>query len=111
MKMMRYVKAADVVSPRDFVRNVNVIFDGGLHSFSIAELEWEGEECFGMRWNVARNEWDRKDKQNGSSICLGMPTSHGIPVWFILPTVSVNYINQIIEDERKRLKEEGLLDE
>ena len=109
--MMKYFKAVDVIFPKKYVANVNVLFDGGLHSFSIAELDWEGGKCFGMRWNVARNEWDREDKQKGRSICLGVPTSHGKPVWFILPAVSVNYINQINEDEKKRLKEEGLQDE
>lgn len=109
--MMSYVKAADVISPQKYVRSVKVIFDGGLHSFSIAEIEWDGGICIGMRWNVARNEWERDDKKNGNCICLGMPTSHGKPVWFILPSVSINYLYQMIDDEKKRLKEEGLSDE
>lgn len=109
--MMHYVKAADVISPQQYVTNVKVIFDGGLHSFSVAEIEWEGGNCIGIRWNVARNEWVREDKKNGDCACLGMPTSHGKPVWFILPSVSVKYLHQMIEDEKKRLKEEGLLNE
>ncbi len=103
--MMRYIKPNRVISPRDFVRNVNVIFDGGIDSFSIAELEWEGGKTFAMRWNVARREWDDPEKQNGNIECKGMPTSRSYPVWFVLPEIIGNHIPKIIEDEEKRIKE------
>ena len=103
--MMYYIKPNKVVSPRDYVKNVNVIFDGGIDSFSIAKLEWEGGKSIGMRWNVARREWDDPEKKNGNVECKGMPVSRSYPVWFILPDTIANYISQIIKDEKKRLKE------
>lgn len=102
--MMNYIKPNKVVSPRDFIKNVNVLFDGGINSFSIAELEWEGGKSYGMRWNVARREWDDPEKLNGNKICMGMPTSRAYPVWFILPNATTNYIQEIIEEEKKQLK-------
>ena len=81
---MNYVNPAQVTSPQDYVSNVRVLFDGGDNSVSIAKIEWEGKDCFAARWNVAAREWDDPDKRAGK-ICLGMPTSHGLPVWFVLP--------------------------
>ena len=107
---MRYVKAIDVTSPKNHLQSVNVIFDGGLFSFSIAELVFDGDRVYGLRWNVGRNEWDRSDKLNGSTVCLGMPVSRGCPVWFNLPPVSDQYINNFITDEQKRLREEGYIE-
>lgn len=106
---MRYSAPADVISPRDFVRNVRVIFDGGEESFSLAVLDWEGVTCFGIRWNVARREWDDPTKANEERECVGMPSSRGYPVWFILP-------NQIADgswnlaDQISKFKKEHMLD-
>jgi hypothetical protein len=82
---MRYHDPQTVISPRDYVDNVRVLYDGGDASFSIALIEFEGADHFAMRWNVARREWDDPDKQNLSKICMGMPSSRSMPVWFILP--------------------------
>lgn len=103
--MMNYTLPFSVISPKDCVNNVNVLFDGGIDSFSVAEMDWEGEHVYGIRWNVARREWDDADKVNGVKTCLGMPTSRGYSVWFVLPDVFISYINQIIDDEKKRLKQ------
>ena len=86
---MNYTKPQDVTSPQDLVSNIRVIFDGGDNSISIAKIEWEGDDCFAARWNVARREWDNPEKQQGKT-CVGMPTSHGYPVWFILPEELLN---------------------
>lgn len=102
--MMKYIKPSGVISPMDCVSNVKVLFDGGIDSFSIAEMEWEGTPVHGIRWNVARREWDDVDKVNGIKTCLGMPTSRGYSVWFVLPDVFIPYVNQIIADEKERLK-------
>jgi predicted SnoaL-like aldol condensation-catalyzing enzyme len=40
IKIMIYFKPNQVTSPQKFMKIVRVIFDGGLYSFSIAELEW-----------------------------------------------------------------------
>jgi len=103
--MMKYSQPSGVISPMDCVSNVKVLFDGGIDSFSIAEMEWEGTPVHGIRWNVARREWDDADKVNGIKTCLGMPTSRGYSVWFVLPDVFIPYINQIIADEKERLKQ------
>ena len=93
---MIYFKPNQVTSPQKFMKIVRVIFDGGLYSFSIAELEWEGSKVYGMRWNVS-----------GKKVCLGMPVSRARPVWFVIPNVTAKYFEQIISDELERLKSEG----
>jgi hypothetical protein len=82
---VRYTLPQNVVSPQDFVRNVRVIHDGGEESFSLALLEWESGTCIGIRWNIARREWEDPTKVREERECVGMPTSRGYPVWFILP--------------------------
>lgn len=81
----KYPPPGTVLSPRDFVDSVNVIHDDGAASYSLAEIEWEGKKCIAIRWNVARREQDDPNKQSGAKMSVGMPSSHGIPVWFILP--------------------------
>lgn len=76
-----------VTSPREFIETpINVIYDGGINSYSIAKFKWEGSECYGIRWNIARREYDDPEKASGRVKCVGMPSSHGLPVWFILPS-------------------------
>jgi len=104
---MNYTNPNQVISPKKYLKVINVIFDGGLYSFSIAELEWEKNKVYGMRWNVGRNEWDNPDKKSGLKICLGMPVSRARPVWFILPDVISKSFDRIIADELERLKSEG----
>ena len=82
---MNYYPPKTVIGPKYFLKNVNVIYDGGPNSVSVAELDWEGNHCLAMRWNIARREWDETDKQNNKKICVGMPSSHGFPVWFLIP--------------------------
>lgn len=103
--MIHYVNPANVVSPRDCISNLKVIFDGGVDSFSVAEMDWDGSKVLGIRWNVALREWDRQDKLSGLVICLGMPTSRAYPVWFILPDIFTTHISQIIKEEQIRIKE------
>ena len=74
-----------ILSPKDFVDNVRIIFDGGETSYSLAIIEWEGVDRLAMRWNVARREYDQIQKQNGTIKSVGMPSSRGYPVWFVLP--------------------------
>lgn len=102
---MEYIDPIDVNAPQDYIISKKVIFDGGLHSFSIAEVNWEGGISYGMRWNVSRREWDRDDKRNGQNPCYGMPFSTATPVWFIIPHVTYDAVKHIIDAEKKRLKE------
>lgn len=82
---MKYHSPQTVTSPRDYVSNVRVIYDGGDGSFSVAKIDWEGQPCLVMRWNVARREWHDAKKVAGNKTCAGMPTSRGYPVWFVIP--------------------------
>jgi len=77
---MNYTPPSSVNSPKDCVSNVQVVYDGGDKSVSVAKLDWDGEPCIAMRWNVARREWDDPEKKSGKRMAVGMPTSHGYPV-------------------------------
>ncbi|MCF8429434.1 MAG: hypothetical protein K9G64_04815 [Bacteroidia bacterium] len=101
---MKYYNPIEVKSPRDFVENVELIYDGGSGEnigetgFSIVKLNWEGVSCHGMRWNVARREWDDDDKVAETKICSGIPVSRGYPVWFIIPE---QLVDSIINEAKK----------
>ncbi len=82
---MRYFNPINVISPQAYVEVLEVLFDGGEESFSIARINWDGSECLAIRWNIAAPEWDVPDKITEKKICVGMPSSHGYPVWFVLP--------------------------
>jgi hypothetical protein len=64
-----------VLSPKDRVKSVEVVFDKGPveGSWSVAEIEWENSTRIGIRYN-------------GDSIShKGLPQSRGNPAWFIVP--------------------------
>lgn len=82
---MLYTPPNTVIAPQDCVSNIHVIFDGGVDSYSVVKLDWNGSPRIAMRWNVSEREWHETDKASGSVECKGMPTSHGVPVWFVLP--------------------------
>ena len=98
---MKYFPSAKVISPTDYVSNIKVLYDGGDNSVSVASLKWEGKPCIAMRWNIARREWDDPEKIENKKTCIGMPSSHGYPVWFILPDELFNSqsdLNKAIDD-------------
>lgn len=101
---MDYIRPDQVTSPQDYVSNVRVLHEGPEDSFSLAIIEWEGEDCFAIRWNVARREWDDPEKINETKQCVGMPSSHGYPVWFVLPNEMINPTSAVwkIIDKNKR---------
>ncbi|MFP4243384.1 MAG: hypothetical protein ACLFTW_15560 [Chitinispirillaceae bacterium] len=82
---MKYVKPEQVTSPQEYLSDISVVYDGGEKSFSIARINWDGTGQFAIRWNVARREWDDPSKQSEAKECVGMPSSRGYPVWFVLP--------------------------
>ena len=69
----------------DAIKKVTVLHDGGADSISIAQIKWYDKDVMGIRWNVSMREQVDPDKENGKKECLGMPTSTGHPVWFIVP--------------------------
>lgn len=67
-----YLKPAQVVSPKDKIRNIKPIVDRGEREHSLALLTWDNTNVLAIRWN-------------GSDAHPGNPQSHGLPTWFILP--------------------------
>lgn len=64
-----------VLSPKDRVKSVEVVFDKGPveYSWSVAQIEWDGSPVVGIRWNG-----DAKSHK-------GLPQARGNPAWFIVP--------------------------
>ncbi|HEX4030639.1 MAG TPA: hypothetical protein VHX20_09775 [Terracidiphilus sp.] len=64
-----------VLSPRERVKSVDVVFDKGPvdHSWSVARLEWDGSTVVGIRWN------------GDSRSTKGLPQARGNPTWFVIP--------------------------
>jgi hypothetical protein len=81
---MRYRDPRTILSPRDAIRSVEIIFEDP-NSVSVARIQWYDTTVTGIRWNIALREWDDEDKINEVKECLGMPVSRGYPTWFILP--------------------------
>ena len=79
--------AQTVISPKDRVSNVVPLYDGGpiQGEYSVAILEWNGDPCVGIRWNITERELDDSDKVAGIKTCVGEPNSRGYATWFILP--------------------------
>lgn len=77
-----YTDPKTVLSPRGSVKNLEILYDGGAGSFSLAKLEWDGRDAHGFRWN---GYTDRKTNK----VTKGSPISTGHPVWMILPTEMV----------------------
>lgn len=55
-------------------------------SYTIARLIYEsGEVAFGIRWNIAYDQYENEDCRLGKKVCLGFPYSRNYPTWFVLP--------------------------
>lgn len=75
-----------VLSPRDCIQDVNVIYNGTDNpAYSIAIVTWQGIKKVAIRWNISQREWGNGDKSQGNKVCLGEPNSRGYATWFILP--------------------------
>ena len=64
-----------VLSPKEMVKSVEVIYDAGPvdSSWSVARLKWGDSPAVGIRWNGD----ERSSK--------GLPQARGNPTWFIVP--------------------------
>ena len=64
-----------VLSPKQMVKSVEVIFDKGPEdgSWSVARLKWGDSPAVGIRWN------------GDSRSSIGLPQARGNPTWFIVP--------------------------
>jgi hypothetical protein len=85
--MFKHHLPQTVLSPRDCVSNVQIIYDGGAlpGEYAVARLDWNGQPTLGIRWNIAERETGNPDKVSGKITCMGEPNSRGYPTWFILP--------------------------
>src|SRR5271170_940762 len=89
---MAYVDPSEVVSPKDSVEDVHVVYDRGPVpcSWSVAQLKWKKVSSLAIRWNG--------DESNG-----GSPQSRGNPTWFIVPD---DLSDAVLEAARKLREEE-----
>ena len=73
--VMAYVDPATVVSPKQIIKRVDVLYNTGQGrgSWSVARLIWDGEEKLGIRWNGDEDS------------AMGNPQSRGLPTWFVVP--------------------------
>ena len=64
-----------VLSPKERVKSVEVVYDAGPvpGSWSVAQLEGDNSVAVGIRWNG-----DRESTK-------GLPQARGNPTWFIVP--------------------------
>lgn len=69
---MSYIKPENVTSPKDYIANIEVIYDGGENGCSIARFLWDGNLSIGIRWN------------GNAENPKGYPLSSGHPVWTLL---------------------------
>ncbi|MGH9445559.1 MAG: hypothetical protein ACRD3O_07535 [Terriglobia bacterium] len=83
---MAYIDPETVVSPRNRVRSVRVIYNGGPGGWSVARVDYDGEECLGFRWNGDEDEPG-----------IGNPQSRGKPTWEILPAELAEVVQERVE--------------
>jgi hypothetical protein len=102
---MKYTPPNTVTSPRDCVSNIQVIYDGGEESFSVASLYWGDKKRIAMRWNVSEREWSDPAKVSGKKVCIGMPVSRGFPIWFVLPNELLGKNSEVWKLMQKHLSE------
>ena len=95
-----YIDPQTVISPKNKVSRVKVLFDRGPvdHSWSIARLTYDGNDCIGIRWNG-----DSKESKKG------VPLANAHPVWFILPKEIAGVIEEKV-GELNGEREAKLLD-
>lgn len=74
---MRYIDPHHVDSPKDAVRDLMPVYDGGEEKMSVALLNFRGGDCVAMRWNGGTVE-------NGQKPTPGNPQSRGLPTWFVV---------------------------
>lgn len=73
---MGYIDPETVDSPKASWKLTKVVYNSspGQGGWSVAEGDWEGDPCLGVRWNGDESEPG-----------VGNPQSRGYPTWFIVP--------------------------
>jgi hypothetical protein len=70
---MAYPLPQTVRSPRAHWTLIDVLYDGGEESYSIAVGIWDEDPVLAIRWN------------GSDETPTGNPQSRGLPTWFIMP--------------------------
>ncbi|MGA2808526.1 MAG: hypothetical protein ABSE87_10350 [Terracidiphilus sp.] len=92
-----YHDPKSVLSPKERVKSVEVIFDKGPvdYSWSVARLNWDDSAVVGIRWNG--------DKESTK----GLPQARGNPTWFVVPDELKGAVLKAAE-ELSRTKQDDL---
>jgi hypothetical protein len=72
---MSYIDPRTVISPKNLVRDLEIVFDAGSRegSWAVATFLWDNKPRVGIRWNGELGQG------------VGTPQSRGVPTWFVLP--------------------------
>ncbi len=88
---MSYIDPKTVLSPKGMIKELDIVFDGGENSWSLARMKWDNFPAIAMRWNGG--------SQHGAP-SIGNPQSRGVPTWFVLP----EEVGDLIEKNIQLLK-------
>ena len=93
---MPYVDPEEVVSPKNSVRDIHVVYDRGPvpHSWSVAKLKWKERDSVAIRWNG--------DEESA----VGLPQSRGNATWFIVPEELSEEVLRAAQELRKGKQQE-----
>jgi hypothetical protein len=99
---MAYQDPRKVISPKDGVRHLNVLYDGGeqtatcgpAEGFSFASLEYFENPVLGFRWNGSDT--------NPDVTKLGYPSVRQYATWCILPEIVYPAIYALIASLTKK---------
>jgi len=96
---MSYIDPNMVLSPKWAVKNVRVIEDLGEHGYSVARLQYEGDDVLACRWNGSNGGNGEKSEP------YGHPNSRGIPTWFVLPnTIKDDVLKGVLSRAKRNPK-------
>jgi len=93
---MAYIDPKEVLSPKNSVEDIEVVYDSGPvpYSWSVVTLKWEGKDSVGIRWNG--------DEERSK----GTPQSRGNPTWFIVPEELSEEVLRAAQELRKDKQQE-----
>jgi hypothetical protein len=97
---MSYIDPATVLSPKDGIRDLKVIYDTGPrpYSWSVAEFDWWGDgRVLGIRWNGEVNESSK-----------GHPQVRGNATWFVLPDELRPAVLDVVKELKSKQREQLL---
>ncbi len=80
-----YIEPKTVVAPRNRIRSApDVLYNGGPGGWSVALLDFDGQERVGIRWNGDVEQ------------PIGNPQSRGKPTWFIVPDELADVVRETV---------------